>query len=192
MSLVLILPFCLLILPFCLDIQRLARCTLTAKPQLPNTKCQNPKPNLNNHTPIGKPQPHTNWQTPKYTQNSRRFPKLSAAGAPKLDVIRMTRSPGEGGVVFLFGEEGNSFPSSSDRHNPLTFLLLFSFFFTSIFFLGESRHLRAGFPSPLEWNSSPSLVAAVFNALYGGTPPGSGRIGVIGAQPLVAYQDNEK
>ena len=34
-------------------------------------------------------------------------------------------------------------------------------------------------PSPLEWNSSPSLVAAVFNALYGGTPPGSGRIGVI-------------
>ena len=97
----------------------------------------------------------------------------------------MTRSPGEGGVVFLFGEEGNSFPSSSDRHNPLTF------FFYSLFFRA-SRHFRAGFPSPLEWNSSPSLVAAVFNALYGGTPPGSGRIGVIGAQPLVAYQDNEK
>jgi len=32
------------------------------------------------------------------------------------------------------------------------------------------------------------------HALDGGTPPGSGRhgIGVIGAQPLVAYQDNEK
>ena len=58
---------------------------------------------------------------------------LGAAGAPKLDVIRMSRCPGDGGVVFLFGEEGNSFPSSPDRHNPLTFLL-FSFFFTSIFF----------------------------------------------------------
>jgi len=111
---------------------------------------------------------------------------LGAAGAPKLDVIRMSRCPGDGGVVFLFGEEGNSFPSSSDRHNPLTFFL------TSLLFFRESLHLRAAFPSPLEWNSSPSLVAAVFNALYGGTPPGSGRIGVIGAQPLVAYQDNEK
>ena len=98
---------------------------------------------------------------------------LGAAGAPKLDVIRMTRSPGEGGVVFL--SEKKETPSLA----PLidTTPLLF-FYFT--FFL------------PLEWNSSPSLVAAVFNAFYGGAPPGSGRIGVIGAQPLVAYQDNEK
>jgi len=59
------------------------------------------------------------------------FPPIASnSRAPKLDVIRMTRSPGEGGVVFLFGEEGNSFPSSSDRHNPLTFFLL-HFFFTS-------------------------------------------------------------
>ena len=41
---------------------------------------------------------------------------LGAAGAPILDVIRITRCPGEGGVVFLCGEEGNSFPSPSDRH----------------------------------------------------------------------------
>ena len=100
---------------------------------------------------------------------------LGPAGAPKLDVIRMSRCPGDGGVVFLFGEEGNSFPSSSDRHNPLTFCFYFTFFFKG------KPALRAGFPSPLEWNSSPSLVAAVFNALYGGAPPGSGRIGVIGA-----------
>ena len=31
----------------------------------------------------------------------------------------------------------------------------------------ESRHIRASVQSPLEWNFSPSLVAAVFNALYG-------------------------
>ena len=76
--------------------------------------------------------------------------------------------------MFLRREEGNSYPSTSDRHNPLTF------FFNPFFFSGSSRHLCRP-PSPLEWNSSPSLVAAVFSALYGGTPPGSGRIGVIGA-----------
>jgi len=52
---------------------------------------------------------------------------LGAAGAPILDVIRATRCPGEGGVVFLCREEGNSCPSTSDRHNPLTFFL-FHFF----------------------------------------------------------------
>ena len=65
-----------LILPFCLCIQRLARCTLTAKPQLPNTKCQTPKPNLNYHTPIGKPQ-----STPKTlggSPNSRRRERLNS------------------------------------------------------------------------------------------------------------------
>ena len=61
-------------------------------------------------------------------QSPQTLPIASNSRTPKLDVIRMTRSPGEGGVVFLFGEEGNSFPSSSDRHNPLTF------FFTSLFF----------------------------------------------------------
>jgi len=53
---------------------------------------------------------------------------LGAAGAPILDVIRMTRCPGEGGVVFLCREEGNSYPSTSDRHNPLTFFLIHFFF----------------------------------------------------------------
>jgi len=63
-------------------------------------------------------------------QSPQTLPIASNSRTPKLDVIRMTRSPGEGGVVFLFGEEGNSIPSSSDRHNPLTFFLL-HFFFTS-------------------------------------------------------------
>jgi len=63
---------------------------------------------------------------------------LGAAGAPILDVIRMTRCPGEGGVVFLCREEGNSFPSTSDRHTtPLLFFIPF-------FFFGSSRHLCAG------------------------------------------------
>ena len=83
---------------------------------------------------------------------------LGAAGAPILDVIRATRCPGEGGVVFLCREEGNSCPSTSDRHNPLTFFL-FHFFFR------VKPALMCRPPSPLEWNSSPSLVAAVFNAL---------------------------
>ena len=78
--------------------------------------------------------------------------------------------------MFLCREKRNSYPSTSDRHNPLTFFLI-HFFFLS---LGSSRHLCRP-PSPLEWKSSPSLVAAVFNALYCGTPPGSGRIGVKGA-----------
>jgi len=57
------------------------------------------------------------------TQPRRERLKLSAgklspisttAGAPKLGVIRTTQSPGEGGVVLLSGEEGNSLRSSSD------------------------------------------------------------------------------
>ena len=63
---------------------------------------------------------------------------LGAADAPILDVIRAARCPGEGGVVFLCREEGNSYPSTSDRHNPLTFFLF------HFFFLGSSRHLCAG------------------------------------------------
>ena len=47
-------------------------------------------------------------------QSPQTLPIASNSRTPKLDVIRMTRSPGEGGVVFLFREEGNSFPSSSD------------------------------------------------------------------------------
>ena len=78
--------------------------------------------------------------------------------------------------MFLGREEGNSYPSTSDRHNPLTFFLIHFFFRVKPALMPVCRP-----PSPLEWNSSPSLVAAVFNALYGGTPPGSGRIGVIGA-----------
>ena len=59
---------------------------------------------------------------------------LGAAGAPILagDVIRATRCPGEGGVVFLCREEGNSCPSTSDRHNPLTF------FFNPFVFSGQA------------------------------------------------------
>jgi len=62
----------------------------------------------------------------------------AAADAPILDVIRAARCPGEGGVVFLCREEGKSYPSTSDRHNPLTFFLV------QFFFSGSSRHLCSG------------------------------------------------
>jgi len=100
---------------------------------------------------------------------------LGAAGAPILDVIRATRCPGEGGVVFLCREEGNSCPSTSDRHNP------FYFFLIHFFFSGQaSIYVPVPISSTEEFFrvSSSCCVQCAFN---GGTPSGSGRLGVIGA-----------
>ena len=47
------------------------------------------------------------------------------------------RCPGKGEVVFLCREEGNSYPSTSDRHNPLTF-------FINPFFLSGQASTCAG------------------------------------------------
>ena len=77
--------------------------------------------------------------------------------------------------MFLCREEGNSYPSTSDRHNPLTF------FFNPFFFSGQAgTHVPAPISSRVEFFpvSSSCCVQCAFN---GGTPPGSGRIGVIGA-----------
>jgi hypothetical protein len=65
---------------------------------------------------------------------------------------------------------------------------LFGYFFLLHFFFWESWHLRAGFQSPLEWNSSLSLVAVVFNALYGEQSPGSSRMRVIDA-PIIFFPE---
>ena len=64
---------------------------------------------------------------------------LGAAGAPILDVIRMTRCLAEGGVVFLCGEEQKETPSIAPLIDttPLTFFLFHFFFWVS-------RHLCAG------------------------------------------------
>ena len=69
---------------------------------------------------------------------------------------------------------------------------IFSFF--GFFFLQGNWSLRTGPPPPLEWISSPPLVAAVLITTEGDKSPDSSRMGVIGAlvffsPPSEAVQD---
>jgi len=65
---------------------------------------------------------------------------------------------------------------------PMTSGAGLSLGFFEIFFQGESV-LTPLYP-PLEWLSSPPLVAVVLIAHRGAKSPGSGRMGVIGALVL--------
>jgi len=64
---------------------------------------------------------------------------------------------------------------------------------SGFFFFTGDVSLRTKFPPPLEWISSPPLVAAVLITTKGDEPPGSSRVGVIGALvilfPSQAVQD---
>ena len=54
------------------------------------------------------------------------------------------------------------------------------FLLRGVFFTGDVS-LRTNPPPPVEWISSPPLVAAVLIATKGDESPGSSRMGVIGA-----------
>jgi len=60
----------------------------------------------------------------------------------------------------------------------------FGIFFLGFFFLGLVL-ADWSTPPPLEWNSILSLVTAVLITPKGAEPPGSRRIGVIGALVLI-------
>ena len=67
--------------------------------------------------------------------------------------------------------------------DPVNFFL--RYFFYWIFFWGGDWSLRTGPPPPLECNSILSLVTVVLITLKGAEPPGSRRIGVIGALVII-------
>jgi hypothetical protein len=54
-------------------------------------------------------------------------------------------------------------------------------FLLRVFFFTGDVSLRTNPPPPLEWISSPPLVAAVLITTKGDESPGSSRMGVIGA-----------
>jgi len=72
---------------------------------------------------------------------------------------------------------------STRQTNPANFFLR-DFFFLDFFFLGIGP-CRLVPPPPLEFNSILPLVAAVLITPKGSEPPGSRRIGVIGALVLI-------
>ena len=61
----------------------------------------------------------------------------------------------------------------------------FGIFFSWIFLLGDRSLWTSPPPSPLKWNSILPLVTAVLITPTGAEPPGSRRIGVIGALVLI-------
>ena len=76
------------------------------------------------------------------------------------------------------GELGTSTQSTS------SFGIFFSWIFFLVFFLGIGPCGLVP-PPPLEWNSILPLVTAVLITPKGAEPPGSRRIGVIGALVLI-------
>ena len=62
-------------------------------------------------------------------------------------------------------------------------------FLLRVFFYTVDVSLRTNSPPPLEWISSPPLVAAVLITPKGDESPGSSRMGVIGALVIFAPSD---
>ena len=88
-------------------------------------------------------------------------------GAP----TSMTRGQGLNSKFSTVVRHGGDFKPCSRRFSPSGF-----FFFPT----GDVA-LRTNPPPPLEWISSPPLVAAVLITTKGDESPGSSRMGVIGA-----------
>jgi len=98
------------------------------------------------------------------------FSLVIVYGAP----TTMTRGQGLNSRFSTMVRHGGDLGPWSRRFLPSGFFLDF-FFFRGIGPCGSVP------PPPLEWISSPPLVAAVFITTKGAESPGSSRMGVIGA-----------